>query len=234
MNFTKKDYIVIFLYILIIAIEFYGIGLLNFSENISQTIRLFFIFLNAFIVLYAYRDVLSADWKTFRQDKWTKWIIIIISFIIVTCFLNFVHRFTVSSGGESVAAEVSAQSGETNDIRNMPLFSFILTVIMLFIPILSAFTEEVMFRYVLMFKHSRSKILQYTLLVLSSVAFGLIHYQARGSVAATVPYIFVGMAFGVIYLWKKNIWYNIFTHIMFNGINVLFGFVGILFQRFWG
>jgi membrane protease YdiL (CAAX protease family) len=234
MNFTKKDYLVIFLYILLIVVQFYVTGLLRLPENAEQTVRLALILLNAFIVLYAYRNVLSADWKSFRQYKWTKWLIILIAFVLVTGIITFIRGLTGNSGGETAASEVvtQSQSEGTNDIRDLSLFAFILTMIMLFIPILSSVTEEVMFRYVLMFKHSGNRVLQYVLLLLSSVAFGIIHYQARGSVEATVPYMFAGLVFGAVYLWKKNIWYNIFAHMMFNGINVLLAFFGILYQRF--
>lgn len=232
MNFSKKDYLVIFLYILLVVIQFYVISLLNLPENTEQAVRFVLILLNAFIVLYAYRNVLSADWKDFKQHKWTKWLIILIAFILVTCIITFIRSFIGHSATEAVTPDNVAPSEETNSIKGLPLFAFTLTMAMLFVPILSSVTEEVMFRYVFLFKHSGDRMLRYALLLLSSVAFGIIHYQVRGSIGATVPYMFVGLAFGAVYLWKKNIWYNIFTHMLFNGINVLLAFFGILYQRF--
>ncbi|MDR1756965.1 MAG: CPBP family intramembrane metalloprotease [Culturomica sp.] len=234
MNFSKKDCLVIFLYIALIAVQFYGLDLLHLSETGLQTMRLVIILLNAFIVLYAYKGVLSADWKDFRQRKWTKWLIIAGSFIVVTCLISLIRNMIGHHEIEAAALEATASSGETNAIKSLSSYAFTLSLIALFIPLLSSVTEEIMFRYVFMFKHSKFKVLQYTMLLLSSVAFGLIHYLARGSVAATIPYIFAGLLFGSLYLWKKNIWYNIFTHMLFNGINMVMALFGTLFQRFAG
>lgn len=232
MNFSKKDYLVLFLYIAFVAIQFYGIDALHLPENTMQTVRLAIIFLNAFIVLYAYKDVLSADWKIFKQHSWTKWVIIIATFALIVCLINLIRSFTGNHGEETEALSAVVEPEEANDIKDLSLYAFILTLITLLIPLLSSITEEIMFRYVCMFKHSRSTILQYILLLLSSIMFGVIHYQVQGSIEATIPYIFVGLILGALYLWKKNIWYNIFTHMMFNGINVLLAFLGILYQRF--
>ncbi len=234
MNFSKKDLLVLVLYFALLAVQFYGIDRLHLSESGSLTVRLAVILLNAFIVLYAYKGVLATDWKDFRRQKWSKWLFIVGGFIVVTCLITFVRNQMGHHGAEASVVGTAASPEETNDIRNLPLYTFILTLIAMLVPLLSSVTEEIVFRYLFMFKHSTHKILLCILLLLSSAAFGLIHYQVRGSLTATIPYIFAGLLFGALYLWKKNIWYNIFTHMLFNGINVGMALFGTLFQRFAG
>lgn len=244
MNFTRKDILVIFLYILLVCVQLWGIDMLKLPEAAMMTVRLIVILLNAFIVIYAYRGVLSVDWQMFRRHKWTKWLIIIATFAVVTLFLTVVRRLMAGSVDDSAVVEAASETvseavsdtpddvGEIiNPFKAMPLYTFILSLLAALVPLLSAVTEEVMFRHVLMFKHS-GKVLRYVLLVVSSVLFGLIHFKALGSVGATIPYIFVALIFGSLYLWKKNIWYNIFAHMLFNGMNVAMGVFTMISQRF--
>jgi membrane protease YdiL (CAAX protease family) len=227
MNFTKKDALVIFLYLALIAVQFWAIDLLKWPETSLMALRLAVIFINAFIILYAYRGVLSADWRDFRARKWTKWLFILGTFAVVYCFLALIRHFL--AGGEKIVEEgAAALEAADPDASKIPL---ILTLLVTLVPLLSSVTEEIVFRYLFMFKHS-GRVLRGVLWVLSSVAFGLIHYQALGSVAASIPYIFAGLAFGGLYLWKKNIWYNIFAHMLFNGINVAMSLFGLILTQF--
>ena len=243
MHFTKKDGLVLFLYVLLIAVQFWGIDRLHLPENGAMALRLAIILLNAFIVLYAYRGVLGTDWKAFRQQRWTKWLIILAAFLIISGVITLIRKM-MAGAGEKVAEEAAAaleaavQDTASDDVLNpikaMPLYTFVLSLLVGLVPLLSAVTEEVVFRHVLMFKHSGNRAVQYGMLLLSSAAFGLIHYQALGSVSATIPYIFVALILGSLYLWKKNIWYNIFAHLLFNGLHVVTALFGMIVQRLAG
>lgn len=216
-NFSRKDGLVILCYALLIAVNFFVVDRLGLPENVVPTVRLAIVLLNAFIVLYAYRRLLAADWHAFRQRKWTKWLIIIATFLFVTGAITLLRR--LSAGNDAVVEEAA--------IEGVSIVGFIAMLV----PLLSSVTEEIMFRNVLMFKHSQNKTVLYTLWIISSMAFGLIHFEALGSVAATLPYIFAGLTFGALYLWQKNIWYNIFAHMLFNGVNVVISLVGTLLLR---
>jgi membrane protease YdiL (CAAX protease family) len=224
-NFTRRDGVVILLYVLLIAANLFVVDRLGLSETAASTVRLVVILLNAFIVIYAYRGLLGADWHAFGQRKWTKWAIIIATFLLVTGMITLLRR--LSAGHTSDVVEEAA----IDTVQRPGNLAFAISLVAMLVPLISAVTEEVMFRNVLMFKHSRNKTVLYIMWIVSSVAFGLIHFAARGSVAATVPYIFVGLIFGALYLWQKNIWYNIFAHMLFNGVNVVMALVGAIVQR---
>lgn len=226
MKFSKKDGLVLLLYVVLVGVQFWGIGRLGLPEYGEQTLRLGVILLNAFIVIYAYRGVLAADWKEFRRRRWMKWLVIVGAFAVITGFLILVRHIAAAA----IEAAVPEAGEDVDTIKNMPLYGFILSLLAALVPLLSAVTEEIVFRHVLMFKHSGA--VRYVMLALSSAAFGLIHYQALGSVAATIPYMCVGLLLGSLYLWQKNIWYNIFAHMLFNGSNVLVAVFGIVMQRF--
>ncbi len=230
-SFSRKDGMVILVYVLLIAVNFFVVDRLGLSENATSTLRLAIILLNAFVVLYAYRGLLAADWHAFRKRKWTKWLIIIATFIVVTAVVSLFRR--LSSGATEVVEEAAIDTmQQEGDVKSISTYAFILSLVAMLIPLLSSVTEEVMFRHVLMFKHSRSKTVLYIMWVLSSIAFGLVHFESLGSVAAAVPYIFAGLTFGALYIWQKNIWYNIFAHMIFNGVNVAIALFGTLMQRF--
>jgi membrane protease YdiL (CAAX protease family) len=238
MNFTKKDCLVLLIYVLLILANFFVIGRLGLGPTAMQAARLIVIALNAFIVLYAYRGVLGADWRAFRGQKWTKWLVIVGAFAVIWAMMTIIRR--IGAPAEKIVEEAAlealgqdslATGAATGGAARMAPVAFTLTLLAALIPLLSAVTEEVMFRYVLMFKHSLGgRAVQGAMLVLSSVAFGLIHYQALGSVAATVPYIFVALLLGTLYLWRRNIWYNIFAHMLFNGVNVAMALFGLILQ----
>ncbi len=96
MNFSKKDGLVLFLYLLLIAVQFWGIDRLHLPENGAMTLRFGVILLNAFIVLYAYRGVLGADWHAFRRDRWFKWLIILGTFLVITGVLWVIRKIMTS------------------------------------------------------------------------------------------------------------------------------------------
>ncbi len=222
MNFSKKDSLVLLIYAALLCVQFFVIGRLHLSDNAGQTLRLVVILLNAFVVIYAYRDVLAANWHDFAHRKWTKWLIIVGAFAVVYAFLTIIRRIA--------PAALETTDDNITGIQKLPTYTFILTLIASLIPLISAVTEEIMFRHVLMYKHRGTW--RVIMLVLSSVAFGLIHYQALGSLTASIPYIAVALLFCGLYLWQRNIWYNIFAHMLFNGVNVLSAVFAIVFQQF--
>ncbi len=228
MKFTKKDILVLLAYFALVAVQFWVIELLHWPEWALMTLRLAVILVNAFIVIYSYRGVLGADWHDFRERKWTKWLFIVGTFAVVFGALTLLRRLSAGAADKVVEEGAAALESVASDDPKVPL---VLTLMVSLVPLVSSVTEEIVFRYLLMFKHS-GRTLRWVLWALSSVAFGLIHFEALGSLTAAVPYIFAGAAFGVLYLWKRNIWYNIFAHMLFNGINVAMALLGTIMMRF--
>ncbi len=83
--------------------------------------------------------------------------------------------------------------------------------------LMAPFSEEIVFRHVLFYQFKKYKILFYIMFVLSSVAFGLIHWNNfNGNVYLMIPYMCIGLVLALIYWLGRNIWFNIFTHFFFD------------------
>lgn len=83
--------------------------------------------------------------------------------------------------------------------------------------LMAPFTEEIIFRHALFFQWKNNKVLMWVMFFVSSIAFGLIHWNNfNGDVVQMIPYMVVGAWFALIYFWSKNIWQNIMTHFLFD------------------
>jgi uncharacterized protein len=105
-------------------------------------------------------------------------------------------------------------------------------------PMLVAFVEDTAFRHTLFARipvWGRGLLFAPAVLVLvNSVAFGAIHVWAFGGrLLATVPYMVVGLVMNLIYLWKRNLWFVLGTHIVFNS-TAFFGALFLLFVSLFG
>lgn len=67
--------------------------------------------------------------------------------------------------------------------------------------------------------------------IISSILFGAIHFYNFNSIVATIPYMFIGLYFCIIYYFKMNIMYTIIPHMLLNWMNVILGIVGYLFLK---
>lgn len=78
------------------------------------------------------------------------------------------------------------------------------------------FIEEMVYRYCFI-ADSASKVTRFVLLVFSSCIFAYGHAAATSyNIILLIPFLFLGITLGSIFLVKKNIWYSIFAHFIYN------------------
>lgn len=102
------------------------------------------------------------------------------------------------------------------------------------IPMMAPFAEELVFRHILFFKWTTSKMMTILMLFVSSILFGLAHFNNfQGQLIYTLPLMVGGFAFALFYYWKKNIWFSLMAHFIYN---TTFSFIPavivLLFQLF--
>ena len=159
------------------------------------------------VLIRLYRDLLAKDWAAFRRKLWLK---------VLICIVGVVAIFGVLTVARMVlpirdVAEVNGYGGTSAEI------AAVFSILFAFIPLFIAFQEEVILRHVLFFKHRGNKALAIALFFISAFLFGLIHINSfGGDLLSTVPYMFVGAFFNLLYLLSKNIWFVLVTHLLFN------------------
>lgn len=89
----------------------------------------------------------------------------------------------------------------------------------LLIAVIPAFCEEIFFRGVLMkFAHTLFKKWWVSILI-SSLLFAAFHT----TISEFVPILIAGIILGTVYYLTSSIWMNILLHLLFNGLQVVFG-----------
>lgn len=104
-------------------------------------------------------------------------------------------------------------------LRDPSWGKFLLNFLM--IAILPAVCEELLFRGVLMRQFHKATGSYHLAILLSGVLFGLIH----GQVFKFLPIAVLGILFGYLYWWTRNLWFPIAAHFFNNGIQVVLYFL---------
>ncbi|MBV7391898.1 CPBP family intramembrane metalloprotease [Enterococcus sp. ALS3] len=106
---------------------------------------------------------------------------------------------------------------------NLLTMTILPTLIGALIPMMAPFTEELVFRHILFFKWTTSKTMTILMLFVSSILFGLAHFNNfQGQLIYTLPLMAGGFLFALFYYWKKNIWFSLMAHFIYN---VAFSFI---------
>lgn len=156
------------------------------------------------IMISFYGDFLRSEWQRFKKHMWRN---------IFICLLLVLGVFAVLIGARAGLKDLAVDTGL---LTKKSIYLSLLTAI---IPMLAPFTEELIFRYIL-FGRVKIKIFKFLMFFVSSILFGLIHFNNfGGDLMLTIPYMCVGAYFALIYFVSKNIWFSISTHLIFNGIN---------------
>lgn len=184
-----------------------------FMLNLASTL----IFVAGFLTLITiYRSELKEAWGKYRQKLWLKLLLSVVLVVGAVFLLQFVRGMipadlmTVKSAASEEAVSTAAMTGGTLMLATFigALPSFI-----------SPFSEELVFRY-LMIGKAKNVLLRLVMLLVQAVLFGLIHINNfGGNIYATIPYMAVGLYFGIIYLVFRNIWGSIMVHWIFNTMN---------------
>lgn len=160
-------------------------------------------------IVIVFRKFLLRQWRLY----WTKWgwlkFLINIALVFLATILLSVTRTAISSLSVSqTPKQLLLSSGLSLLITAIP-------------PFLAPFTEEITFRYLLFGKFTQRSI-KWIMFIVSSILFGLAHLaNFNGDLVQTIPYMILGAYFALIYVFYKNIWGAIFTHWLFNSMNIV-------------
>lgn len=171
----------------------------------------------AFLTLITlYKSDLKTQWKEYRQHLWRNLLLAIVLVVASHLLIQFV-RDALPANLMKIPADTSGETVSQNDFQgNLQLVALFLAALPSFI---APFSEELVFRYLLVGK-SPNTLIRIMMLFVQAVLFGLIHYaNFNGNLYATIPYMAVGFFFGLIYLVYRNIWGSLIVHWIFNSIN---------------
>lgn len=84
------------------------------------------------------------------------------------------------------------------------------------IAVIPAIGEELLFRGLIQRELSSMMKNQHLVVVISSVIFGILHFQ----LSSFLPKFIIGLILGYAYYWTRNLWYPIIIHFMNNGLQV--------------
>lgn len=216
--------------LLVIPIEFiigqYIFPLFSIASNpILALILSTLVFVSGFaVMIYIFKDFLKAQWQLYRHKLFWKLLISILlvagAFLILQLVRGLIpaHLLTVKSDSSDTGAQLSA---------GWALLAAIT-------PFIAPFAEELTFRYLLLGKFT-SRAVRAVMLIVQGILFGLIHINNfNGNLFATIPYMAIGIYFGVIYLVFNNIWGSIMVHWMFNSMNSIFPALLLFILSFFG
>ncbi|WP_246147548.1 CPBP family intramembrane glutamic endopeptidase [Secundilactobacillus folii] len=194
--------------ILLLPIEMGLIAILIHSGQTKWTQSLIYVGLGLIVFLmtmYLYRDVLRRDWPAYRKH-WLRNTLLNLCGVLVLFSVIALVRL-VMANVLHIAAMTKPSALLSVQAAGAVAFNSIVVL-------LSPFTEEIVFRHVLFYQFKgRHAALTLAMLLISSVAFGLMHWNNfHGQVIQMVPYMFAGGVLALIYYYTNNIWQNIMTH----------------------
>lgn len=176
-----------------------------------------------FCFVFAYRSqgrFLRVQWREFRSRRKIKYVVVGVGFLLSHLIIYLVKYLLPSS---------DLQAEEVIPYTNPALSSLKLLMGAAVLPLLAPFFEELVFRYSLFKNLATSNFKMILAALLSSLLFGLIHYNNfNGSVIRTIPYMVVGLFYCWVYYRYKNIFYTILMHLLVNWINLLLGVIGFI------
>lgn len=168
------------------------------------------------ILIFFYKKDLKEQWSQYRQRLWLNLLLAVVLVVASHLLIQFVrgaipeNLLKISTDASDAAVSESSFSG------NVQLVALFLAAIPSFI---APFSEELIFRYLLVGKASNN-LVRIVMLFVQAVLFGLIHYaNFNGNIYATIPYMAVGFFFGLIYMVYRNIWGSLIVHWIFNTVN---------------
>lgn len=192
-----------------------GLGALVAKATTNHWLRIILVdlifFVGLCIAIYLYHDVLTDHWHRFRRHLGSG-LLIGLGGVIAAYVLLAVVRQGLKAIGVASAGPVSVMSIQS---AGMALVASLTTL-------MAPFAEEIVFRHALFYQWRGRGILTWLMLVVSSVAFGLVHWNNfNGQLIQMIPYMCVGALFGLIYYFSRNIWQAILTHFLFDVIQVI-------------
>lgn len=163
------------------------------------------------LAVYLYRDVLVSHWQRFRSHLGMG-LLVAIGGVLLAYFVLSVVRQALQAIGVASSEALNVLSIQS---AGMALVASLTTL-------MAPFAEEIVFRHALFYQWRGRGVLTWVMLVISSIAFGLVHWNNfHGQLVQMIPYMCVGALFGLIYYFSRNIWQVILTHFLFDIIQVI-------------
>lgn len=188
---------------------------------LSSTLLFFTGFL---VMIYLFGDFLKAEWRVYRQKLFRRLLLSIVLVAGIFLLLRVVRGL--------IPSELLELGSSTNDSSQTLSPSW--SVLAAIAPFLAPFAEELTFRYLLLGKLT-NKALRLIMLFVQGILFGLVHWNNfNGNIYAMIPYMALGVYFGLIYLFSKNIWGSIMVHWMLNTMNAMLPALLLLILSFFG
>lgn len=173
-----------------------------------------------FVMIYLFKDFLKSQWQLYRQKLWKR--------LGINALLT-VGVFVLLALTRTILPKPLAAGADFNMNTSIGLM-FLASIP----PFIAPFSEELTFRY-LLFGKIHPKVFKIVMFFVSSILFGLIHWQNfGGNWLLTIPYMVIGAYFALIYHFFDNIWGSIMTHWMFNTINSIIPVIFMLILKIFG
>lgn len=207
---TGKDLIILSIIPieLLIGVLIKGLPILK-NQLFASLIAFSIYFIGFLIAILLKRDLLSNDFKEFKQHFIKNMGISIVGAIFFGVIIfggRYLLSFGVAESQENPMASISFASGAPIIIAG---------VVSLFAP----FTEEIVFRHELFYLWKETKTLKIVMFFSSSILFGLGHYNTfTNQPILMIPLMVAGAMLAGLYYWQKNIWVNIFAHLIYNAV----------------
>lgn len=218
-RYEKKDIIALLVIPLELLIGNY-LGVMPFlkGEPLRLLLASTLLFVAGFLILTGlYRRELREAWRKYKQHLLVNLLLaagLVVGAILLLSFVRGAIPQDLLT--KTTAAAKDNAVGQDSFVGNTLLLAMFLGALPSF---LSPFSEELVFRFLMVGK-ARNLVLRFVMLFVQAALFGLIHLNNfGGNVYATIPYMAVGLYFGLIYLVYRNIWGSIMVHWIFNSIN---------------
>lgn len=163
-------------------------------------------------VCWLYRMDYVSEWKQFRKKLGRNILLALGVFLALYVANIFLSSLPL------------AQETNTEVLTNRYIASEGIEAIffVLVVSVIGPINEELIFRKILIGAEHKGQVMTWFRLLLSSVLFGLIHIYSLDELSVTITYSGLGLILGLVYYWKKNIYFSTFAHIINNSVAYIF------------
>lgn len=215
--YKSRISIIIYIFLFFLLPDFVILFLQIFIENtmaLSAYANLVVYVIGFVVLLFYLNSILVNDYHEVKAKKINLFYALVIGYVIVI-FANFASNIITTLLG------LTDDSINQTTIEDIIKSGYILPMI-ISTTIAAPFVEELIFRKSIfgLFRNP------YIGLAVSSICFGLIHVIGGKDYINCIPYIIMGVGFGIVYIKNQlNIIPCILLHALVNGISIL----GLLF-----
>lgn len=193
--------------------------------QLSQQIALFLI--PSMIIIYLIRKENEAFLGMDKFPKiFTILLVIVLSFLIipVTSYTGLLNsKMNLPEWLSGIEDWMRTKENEASDLTEILITSsgFVtLTVNIIILAIIPAFGEEMLFRGILQQLLCRIFRSGHLGIWMTAIIFSTIHFQFFGF----IPRLILGLSFGYLFYWNRNLWIPVIGHFMNNAVPVIMSY----------